>query len=112
MPRRASIIRISSSCTISGSWKAGPFIVTELVEGVTLRERLKDGPLPIRDAIEIASQVTSALAAAHAGGLVHRDIKPENVMVRPDGYVKVLDFGLAKLARAAHAPPAGPRRPA
>jgi serine/threonine protein kinase/alpha-beta hydrolase superfamily lysophospholipase len=77
-----------------------PFIVTELVEGVTLRERLKDGPLPIRDAIEIVLQMTSALAAAHARGLVHRDIKPENVMLRPDGYVKVVDFGLAKLARA------------
>jgi pimeloyl-ACP methyl ester carboxylesterase len=84
-----------------------PFIVTELVEGVTLRERLGDGPLPIQDAIEIALQMTSALAAAHARGLVHRDIKPENVMVRPDGYVKVLDFGLAKLARADHAVPDG-----
>ena len=75
-----------------------PFIVTELVEGVTLRARLDGGPLPIREAIEIALQVTGALAAAHARGLVHRDIKPENVMVRPDGYVKVVDFGLAKLA--------------
>src|SRR5687767_9194197 len=84
-----------------------PFIVTELVEGVTLRQRLEDGPLPIPEAIEIALQVTSGLAAAHARGLVHRDIKPENVMVRPDGYVKVLDFGLAKLARAEHAPLAG-----
>jgi serine/threonine protein kinase/TolB-like protein/Flp pilus assembly protein TadD len=76
-----------------------PFIVTELVEGVTLRERLKEGPLSIPEAIEISLQVTSALAAAHARGLVHRDIKPENVMLRPDGYVKVVDFGLAKLAR-------------
>ena len=76
-----------------------PFIVTELVEGVTLRERLREGPLPIQNAVEIALQVTGALAAAHARGLVHRDIKPENVMLRPDGYIKVLDFGLAKLAR-------------
>jgi len=90
-----------------GEWGGRPFIVTELVEGVTLRERLGDGPLPIQDAIEIALQVTSALAAAHARGLVHRDVKPENVMVRPDGYVKVLDFGLAKLAGADHAPPDG-----
>jgi serine/threonine protein kinase/tetratricopeptide (TPR) repeat protein len=88
-----------------GELDGRPFIVTELVEGVTLRERLKGGPLPIRDAIEIALQVTGALAAAHARGLIHRDIKPENVMLRPDGYVKVLDFGLAKLARAE--PPAG-----
>ena len=90
-----------------GELAGRPFIVTELVEGVTLREQLEDGPLPIQDAIEIALQVTSALAAAHARGLVHRDIKPENVMVRPDGYVKVLDFGLAKLARADHAAPDG-----
>ncbi len=80
-----------------------PFIVTELVEGVTLRERLEAGPLPIGEVLDIALQVTGALAAAHARGLVHRDIKPENVMVRPDGYVKVLDFGLAKLARTDHA---------
>jgi serine/threonine protein kinase/Flp pilus assembly protein TadD len=90
-----------------GETDVRPFIVTELVEGVTLRERLEDGPLPIPEAIEIALQVTSGLAAAHARGLVHRDIKPENVMLRPDGYVKVLDFGLAKLARAEPAPPAG-----
>jgi eukaryotic-like serine/threonine-protein kinase len=83
-----------------GELDGRPFIVTELVEGVTLRDRLEQGPVPIRDAIEIALQVTSALAAAHARGLVHRDIKPENVMLRPDGYVKVLDFGLAKLAQA------------
>jgi TolB-like protein/tRNA A-37 threonylcarbamoyl transferase component Bud32/predicted Zn-dependent protease len=82
-----------------GEQEERPFIVTELVEGVTLRERLKQGPLSIPEAIEIALQVTSALAAAHARGLVHRDIKPENVMLRPDGYVKVVDFGLAKLAR-------------
>ena len=81
-----------------GELDGRPFIVTELVDGVTLRARLDDGPLPVHDAIEIALQVTGALAAAHAGGLVHRDIKPENIMVRPDGFVKVLDFGLAKLA--------------
>jgi serine/threonine protein kinase/TolB-like protein/tetratricopeptide (TPR) repeat protein len=90
-----------------GELEERPFIVTELVEGVTLRQRLKAGPLSVPDAIEIALQVTSALAAAHARGLVHRDIKPENVMLRPDGYVKVVDFGLAKLARAEHAPVAG-----
>ena len=97
-----------------GELDGRPFIVTELVEGVTLRERLKEGPLPIREAIEVALQVTSALAAAHARGLVHRDIKPENVMLRPDGYVKVLDFGLAKLAGAeplAGAPPTSVTQP-
>ena len=92
-----------------GELEGRPFIVTELVEGLTLRERLREGPVPIRDAIEIALQVTSALAAAHARGLVHRDVKPENVMLRPDGFVKVLDFGLAKLATPESAPADGPR---
>lgn len=74
------------------------FIATELVEGRTLRELIQEGPLPVTDALAIASQAASALAAAHAAGIVHRDVKPENIMVRPDGYVKVLDFGLAKLS--------------
>ncbi|HEY0376216.1 MAG TPA: protein kinase [Pyrinomonadaceae bacterium] len=73
------------------------FIATEFIEGVTLRERMKRGPLPIAEALDVAIQVASALAAAHAKEIVHRDIKPENVMLREDGYVKVLDFGLAKL---------------
>jgi tetratricopeptide (TPR) repeat protein/class 3 adenylate cyclase len=77
-----------------------PYIVTEFVEGETLRQRLQAGPLPARDVVEIGIQIAGALAAAHARGLVHRDIKPDNIMVRPDGYVKVLDFGLAKLASA------------
>jgi predicted ATPase len=75
-----------------------PFLVTELVEGRTLRQRLEEGPLSVREAIDLGLQMLGALAAAHARGIVHRDIKPENIMVRPDGYVKVLDFGLAKLA--------------
>ncbi len=74
-----------------------PFIVAEFVEGQTVREQLGGGPLGVRETMAIAVQVSGALAAAHARGIVHRDIKPENVMVRPDGYVKVLDFGLAKL---------------
>ncbi len=73
-----------------------PFMVTEYVEGRTLRCRLRDGALGIIEAVDIATQVASALAAAHGRDLVHRDVKPENIMVRPDGYVKVLDFGLAK----------------
>ena len=80
-----------------GELESRPFIITELVEGETLRQRLEGGPVPLRDAIDIAAQVAGALSAAHARGIVHRDIKPENIMVRPDGYVKVLDFGLAKL---------------
>jgi serine/threonine protein kinase len=78
------------------------YIAMEYVEGETLRARLRRTRLTIREAVEIAIQVASALSAAHAAGIVHRDIKPENVMLRPDGFVKVLDFGLAKLA------PAGP----
>ena len=75
-----------------------PFIVTEFVEGETLRARLDRGPIAVAEAVEIARQIADALAAAHARGIVHRDIKPENIMLRPDGHVKVLDFGLAKLA--------------
>jgi TolB-like protein len=74
-----------------------PYIVTEFIEGETLRHRLRNGPLPIHDVLELGVQMAGALAAAHARGLVHRDVKPENIMVRPDGYVKILDFGIAKL---------------
>src|SRR5215468_10771082 len=80
------------------------FIATEFIEGVTLRALLADGRMKLRDAMAIAVQVASALAAAHEAGVVHRDIKPENIMVRPDGYVKVLDFGIAKLIKEAAAP--------
>ena len=73
------------------------FIATEFIEGITLRALLRRGRMNLHDALEIAVQVASALAAAHETGVVHRDIKPENIMLRPDGYVKVLDFGIAKL---------------
>ena len=75
------------------------FIATEFVDGVTLRELLARGRIDLHDVLEIAVQVASALGAAHETGVVHRDIKPENIMVRPDGYVKVLDFGIAKLTQ-------------
>src|SRR5438309_8385927 len=75
---------------------SGHFIATEFIEGETLRER-EQKPLKLGESLDIATQIASALAAAHAAGIVHRDIKPENVMLRHDGIVKVLDFGLAKL---------------
>jgi eukaryotic-like serine/threonine-protein kinase len=74
------------------------YIASELIEGETLRQRLTHGPMQLSEAVDIAIQVAGALAAAHQAGIVHRDIKPENIMLRPDGYVKVLDFGIAKLA--------------
>jgi eukaryotic-like serine/threonine-protein kinase len=73
------------------------FIAMEYVEGATLRQHMAASPLMLGQALDIAQQVTAALAAAHAAGIIHRDIKPENIMLRTDGYVKVLDFGLAKL---------------
>jgi serine/threonine protein kinase/Tol biopolymer transport system component len=76
----------------------GEFVIaSELIEGETLRARMSRGPLAPSEALDVAAQVAAALAAAHAAGIVHRDVKPENVMLRPDGFVKVLDFGLAKL---------------
>jgi serine/threonine protein kinase/tetratricopeptide (TPR) repeat protein len=73
-----------------------PFIATEFIDGITLRKRMKKGRITLSEAVETAIQIASALDAAHQAGIVHRDVKPENVMVRKDGYVKVLDFGLAR----------------
>ena len=75
------------------------FIVTEFIDGISLRELMAKQRLSIEQVLDICSQIASALSAAHTAGIVHRDIKPENVMVRRDGYVKVLDFGLAKLTQ-------------
>lgn len=77
------------------------FIVSEFVEGETLRELIRRGELTIETVLDISTQIAGALTTAHEAGIVHRDIKPENVVVRPDGYVKVLDFGLAKLMQPA-----------
>src|SRR2546422_7585272 len=77
------------------------FIATEFIDGETLRERLNHTSMKLGEAIEIATQVAGALAAASEAGIAHRDIKPENIMIRRDGYVKVLDFGLAKLTERA-----------
>ncbi len=79
----------------------GHYMVQELVDGETLRARLRAEPrLPLDAVVDVGRQIARALSAAHAHGIVHRDIKPENVMVRRDGYVKVLDFGLARMAAA------------
>ena len=80
-----------------GQSEAGPYIVMEYVDGDTVRSLLSNGPLPISQALDVAAQAADGVAHAHAGGVVHRDLKPENLMVRRDGSVKILDFGLAKL---------------
>ncbi len=80
-----------------GVHDGAPFLVSEFLEGVTLRDTLISGPLPVRRAIEYALGIAQGLAAAHQKGIVHRDLKPENVFVTRDGRIKVLDFGLAKL---------------
>ena len=87
-----------------GEDRSQHYIATEFIAGKTLRELLQDGPLPILQSLETACQIGAALNAAHQAGIVHRDIKPENVMVRADGLVKVLDFGLAKLTGGASDP--------
>jgi eukaryotic-like serine/threonine-protein kinase len=74
-----------------------PYLATEFIEGETLRHHIEHSRMKVREVLEATVQVASALSAAHQAGIVHRDIKPENVMLRPDGYVKLLDFGLAKL---------------
>jgi serine/threonine protein kinase/Tfp pilus assembly protein PilF len=81
-----------------GEDRSTHYIASELIDGETLRQRLARGPMALDKAIDVTIQVATALAAAHETGIVHRDIKPENIMIRPDGYVKVLDFGIAKLA--------------
>jgi serine/threonine protein kinase/Tol biopolymer transport system component len=78
------------------------FTVSELVPGETLRHTIESGPAPVRKVLDIAAQIADGLAAAHAAHIVHRDLKPENVMLTPDGRVKILDFGLAKIVTASN----------
>jgi serine/threonine protein kinase len=97
--RSASALNHPNIVTIFDLGRAGVtfYIAMELVEGKTLRELLAEGPLPMRRALSVAAQVADGLAKAHAAAIVHRDLKPENLMVSSDGFVKILDFGLAKL---------------
>ncbi len=101
--RSASALSHPNICTIHalGELPDGRrFIAMEYVAGETLRHRITTSRFTIREAVDIATQVAAALSAAHAAGIIHRDIKPENVMLRPDSFVKVLDFGLAKRTAA------------
>jgi eukaryotic-like serine/threonine-protein kinase len=97
--RAASALNHPNILTVHdiGTQDGAPYVVSELLEGETLRERLSSGALSSRKAVDYAAQVARGLSAAHEKGIVHRDLKPENLFVTKDGRVKILDFGLAKL---------------
>ncbi|HMJ24026.1 MAG TPA: protein kinase, partial [Terriglobales bacterium] len=100
--RAVAALNHPNVCTIHD---VGPnYLVMELVEGPTLSDLIKEGPIPLEEALRIARQVADALEAAHEKGIVHRDLKPGNIKIKPDGTVKVLDFGLAKLRPVDAAP--------
>lgn len=114
--RAASVLNHPNILAIHdiGTHEGAPYVVSELLEGQTLRDRLESiagaastdrGMLAVRDAVELACQIAQGLCAAHDKGIVHRDIKPENVFLRSDGFVKILDFGLAKLTEPASSAP-------
>src|SRR5688572_25455967 len=97
--RSASALNHPNIITIYdvGDFESAPYIAMEYVKGETLRDLLKEGALPLNRIQEIAIPLADGLAKAHEAGIVHRDLKPENIMITEDGYVKILDFGLAKL---------------
>src|SRR3984893_16009163 len=99
--REARVIAALNHPNICHLYDVGPnYLVMELVEGPTLAERIASGAIPLEEALKIAAQIADALEAAHEKGVVHRDLKPGNVKIKPDGLVKVLDFGLAKVGGA------------
>src|SRR5215472_17651997 len=96
--REVHAVAALNHANICQIYDVGPnYLVMELVEGPTLAERIKQGAIPLQEAFAIARQIADALEAAHEKGIVHRDLKPANIKVKPDGAVKVLDFGLAKM---------------
>src|SRR5277367_1072555 len=100
--REARAVAALNHPNICHIYDVGPdYLVMELVEGPTLAERIKQGAIPVDETVVIAKQIADALEAAHEKGIVHRDLKPANIKLRPDGTVKVLDFGLAKMAEPA-----------
>jgi serine/threonine protein kinase len=82
----------------TGTHEGLAYMVTELIEGESLRDMLRQGPLPVSRVVDLASQVADALAVAHAAGIIHRDLKPENIMVTRTGRAKIVDFGLTRPA--------------
>src|SRR6266498_467449 len=92
----------------AGVHEGAPYLVSELLEGKTLREEMNGAALPVRKATEYALQIAHGLAAAHSKGVIHRDLKPENIFVTKDGRVKILDFGLAKLRQVGRGVPTAP----
>src|SRR5690349_14765309 len=97
--RSASALNHPNIVTIHevGASEGTPFIVMEYIEGQDLRTLINGGPLPVSKVLDIGAQIADGLAAAHERGIVHRDLKPENIMLTRDGFVKILDFGLAKI---------------
>src|SRR5580693_1959206 len=103
--REARVVASLNHPNICTLFDVGPnYLVMELVDGPTLEDRLKQGAIPLEEALDVARQIAAALQAAHEKGIVHRDLKPANIKVKPDGTVKVLDFGLATTATAPASP--------
>ncbi|HTW66056.1 MAG TPA: protein kinase [Bryobacteraceae bacterium] len=105
--RAASALNDPGVITVygAGEFEGHRYIATEFIDGDTVRQRLAHGPLPVKTALDIAIQAAAAVGAAHKAGIIHRDIKPENVMIRRDGLVRIIDFGLAKPLGPGSGPP-------